>query len=185
MNEWIPESVAEAIGRHYRAAVRRAEDAYTSSMEDEDSVTGALGQAMTRKSGSVIVSGTRYQWRTTYRKFRGRGAGATEKQTGADGIFEIEVQDAAGDIIGRKAVLFQAKKEWQGRDRRLMSQSRRLSELPGAAIVVNYSRDGYKAASVEDVLEAEGDPPTLGSKRRSLIGRHARRPVRAMQDWPP
>ncbi len=175
MRELLPEPVVTAIQRHYERAISAAQEGYNSSREDEDSVTGALGQAMRRINGRVTVDGVVYRWRTTYRKFRGRGYKAAEKLFGADGIFEIEVFDDDGNTLGRKALLFQAKNNWRGRDERLTRQASQLSGVRGAAIVVNYGSEGYTAVSAEIVAEAEGNrsrlPPEAESPLSDVIAR--------------
>ncbi len=156
MNDGLAPQVMIAIQEHYKAAVNAAESNYESSVAEEDSITGALGQAM-EGTQIVQVDNVSYRVRTTYRKFRGRGPGALEKRTGADGIFQIEVRDSEGSITYQKGLLFQAKNDWSGLDSNLLAQTSRLSKMPNGGIAINYTPRGYFAARAESIVQAEGN----------------------------
>jgi hypothetical protein len=109
MEHILPASVIESIQKSYIQGVTQAVKGYRFAQEDEDTVTGALGQALFSDDQAVIVNGAVYVWRTTYQKFRGRGPNASEHIIGADGIFQIEVRGGQREMIFRKGLLFQAK----------------------------------------------------------------------------
>ena len=167
MNHILPQSVISSIQQSYLHGVTAAEKGYRYAQEDEDVVTGALGQALLSEDQSVVVDNTVYVWRTTYQKFRGRGKNAAEKLLGADGIIQIEVRDGQQQVVvARKGLLFQAKNNWQGRDLKLKSQSGLLSfpyKIP-VGIVINYSPRGYYAVPAETVYDADGDRGKIGDE---------------------
>lgn len=139
----------DILAAQYRSAIARAEEGYRRHVADEDAVTGGLGEAM-RASGRVRLSdGSVVTWTTTYTKLRGRGANPPEKRMGADGVFEIELQDALGRI-SRKSVAFQAKKNGRrSPDKRLRAQADQLAQLPGGGLVVVYTLNGYFAGDAQ------------------------------------
>lgn len=99
--------VRGVLADHYRVSIAAAVRGYADSAADEDAVTGALGQAL-RGEGTIRLDGKVVRWTTRYRKLRGRGRGAPEKMLGADGIFEVELEDDEG-VRSRKSLPFQAK----------------------------------------------------------------------------
>jgi hypothetical protein len=142
----------EVLAGHYRRGVASAVKNYQDSAADEDSVTGALGQAISG-DGAFVVDGKLIGWKTRYRKLRGRGPGAPEKRTGADGVFEIELEDDAG-IRSRKTLPFQAKNDASSYgDSDLREQAKQLTDLPGSGIVINYRADGYVVVPAEAVAK--------------------------------
>ena len=169
MEDILPLFVLNDIRDRYLAGVTSAEFGYKYSQGDEDSLTGALGQALLTPPRIVYDNeGNAFAWSIYYFKLRGRGADAPEKDIGADGIFQIEVQGVTGNIIRRKGLLFQAKKRWSGTDQRLREQAKQLSSDPHKAIVVDYSPNGYSAFLARDVVQAEGN-------RRKLSRRQVKR----------
>ncbi|MCI0626015.1 MAG: hypothetical protein L0387_30965 [Acidobacteria bacterium] len=105
-----------------------------------------------------------YHWRAFHYKLGGRGRGAAEREFGADGIFQLEVRNHFG-VVRRKGLLFQAKKEWRGSDRRLLHQVEQMAEYSPSAIVVDYRRSGFKGVAGGDVIEAKGNRRSLGAGR--------------------
>ncbi len=120
-SDCVPPQVLEDIQAHYRLSVANAQERYERSREDEDALTGDLGGALEGHTIREVGKAT-YSVRTKYHKLRGKGAGAAEKTTGADSIFEIEVRDSTGNILCRKGLLFQAKKNWTSSDGHLRAQ---------------------------------------------------------------
>jgi hypothetical protein len=157
VQDLLPKSVLDSIREAYLRGISAAERGYIFGQEDEDVLTGALGQALLSEDRAVVENREVYVWRITYNKFRGRGKNAAEKILGADGIFQIDVRDAEGQILRRKGLLFQAKKGWQGKDAKLASQASLLAWPPGVAVVINYTPNGYKACLANIVNDAEGD----------------------------
>jgi hypothetical protein len=160
VNDVLDPGVIAKIGEQMRDAARAAQENYESYMADEDTVTGALGGTFDHiVRGTFVVNGTRWSWRTRTKKLRGRGPGADEKEIGADGLFEIEVQDANGVILARKSLPFQAKNDRRGSRARLAEQARKIAALPGGGCVVDYSRDGYTAVNAQTVADQDGAWP--------------------------
>jgi hypothetical protein len=157
MRDLLPDFVRETIRDRYLAGVADAEAGFEYGEADEDSLTGALGQAISTKDWvTSSVDGQNYHWRIYYRKIRGRGAGAPEKHYGTDGIFQIEVADASGQLLRRKGLPFQAKKGWSSLDRSLASQAGKMLDMAGDGIVIDYTDHGYTACSASSVILAHG-----------------------------
>lgn len=166
MRELLPKRIRDEIAAQYESAVAMACEGFPSVQHEEDAATGGLGELI-RTTVKGELDG--YRWRTTWTKFRGRGPGALEKSTGADGIFEIRVLSTDGTVLGQKALPFQAKKEWAGRDGRLLGQLERIVRVFGDGLVVNYREDEYTGSRATDVIRANGDPRALAERQsRSL-----------------
>lgn len=153
----LPEPVIDSIRASYLRGIAAAERGYIYAQDDEDVVTGALGQALLSENQVVMADGSVFVWKTTYQKFRGRGKDATEKHLGADGIFQIEIQQRQQSTVFRKGLLFQSKNRWQGKDARLKEQAGSLAFPPEIGVVLDYSDEGFFACSAKDAYEAEGD----------------------------
>lgn len=168
IKELLPPLMFDRIRDRYLAGVADAEAFFSQSAADEDSLTGALGQAIATRpmifkgtDGDVLVA-------IEYLKIRGRGAGAPEATLGADGIFQIRVLDAAGSPIREKGLLFQAKKGWKHRDQDLASQCRSMIRASGGGMVINYGPSGYEAFSAQAVIDADGRRDDAEAARRPL-----------------
>lgn len=171
MRDVLPPEVLEQIGQQYFDAVREAEPGFENYQADEDSITGALGGSMDRMvKGSYSAGDSLYTWKTRTVKFRGRGAGAPEKEYGADAILELEVCDGLGNTIGRKVLPFQAKKAGRIDSRSLHDQSRRLNDLPGGGLVVVYGPEGYECTSAKEVLAVDGSWRQVQLRHRHDFG---------------
>jgi hypothetical protein len=163
--------VVDAIRDRFVAGVTLAEEDYEFSSGDEDSVTGALGQSVRQRPVAFQSGdGSPWIWSTSYYKLRGRGPGAPEKHTGADGIFQIHVQSESGQVIRMKGLPFQSKKNWRGTNKKLADQAEGLLSSCGDGIVIDFTKSGYYAAHVEAVAYARGSRPKVaqGSKLPSL-----------------
>lgn len=157
MLEFLPPLVVRTLQKHFYAGVKAAEVRFRYNEADEDSLTGALGERLNEPEPILIqTQNEAFEWRTEAYKIRGRGPGAPERTLGADGIFQLEVIDQRGHFLVRKGLLFQSKKAWTGRDRRLFSQTHDLLAQSSSAIVVDYSDTGYKAFTAQAVVAAEG-----------------------------
>ncbi len=109
-------------------------------------------------STPVEIDGSRWHWRVTTRKFRGKGELATESLIGADGIVQIEIIVPNGRMV-RKGILFQAKKGWIHHDNVLIKQIRMMEEAaPGGSVVFDYGPEAYRAAPGTSILESDGRP---------------------------
>lgn len=159
MKDALPDVVRRAIGAHLVRSGHRAEDGYPSGEEEEDALTGDLFRAVRRNwTRNVDIESGRWRWRIRTRKFRGRGELATEHLIGADGIVQIEVSTPDGALV-RKGLLFQAKKGWRHRDQDLVVQVSRMETVaPGGSAVFDYSPHGYRAATGQATLVANGRP---------------------------
>lgn len=157
MDDILPGPVLATLRDHYYAGVTHAELGYRFSSGDEDSLTGALGQALaTPMIVTVSTEAGDFAWSTEYFKLRGRGAHAPERRLGADGIFTLDVEDRQTGARRQKGLLFQAKHRWRRQDRKLVNQVRQMRECDPSAIVVDYSDQGYSAFDGGRVVEAEG-----------------------------
>jgi hypothetical protein len=141
----------------YVAGVANAEFAFDQHLADEDALTGALGQSLATLEPVVFDSGEQqYVFRLSYRKIRGRGHDAPEKRYGADGVFQIEVTDRTETVLRRKALPFQSKKNWRGKDKRLAEQASVMNSVTPGGIVVDYAATGYRACTTQAVIAAGG-----------------------------
>lgn len=157
MRDLLPNAVFDEIADQFRSATVDAVEDFEDNKADEDSLTGALASTLRRGvRGRARVGRAGYTWKTSLRKLRGRGRGAAEKIYGADAVLEIEVVDWAGEVVGRKLVPLQAKKNWRGTDRTLAKQCQRMDELPGNSLAVDYRGEGYTAVRSEAVVAAGG-----------------------------
>lgn len=153
----MPHAVLDHLRDRYVAGVANAEAMYESHSADEDTVTGALGQAIAMPQPIVVSIGeTEYLVRISYRKIRGRGPKAPEKRYGADGIFQISVIDRDGRMVREKGLPFQSKKGWRGKNSSLLSQAIDMKQELHGGLVVDFTEKGYRACPVEAVIEAKG-----------------------------
>jgi hypothetical protein len=166
IEDLLPNEVFQSVSRHLLRSGHRAENGFPSGEEEEDSLTGDLLRALRRSwSKPVGREGTRWRWRMTTRKFRGRGQSATESLIGADGIVQIEITRPTG-AVNRKGMLFQSKKGWMHRDQRLMEQVRQMEvAAPSGSAVFDYGPGEYRAAPGNIVVESNGRPTQVPFRR--------------------
>lgn len=154
---YIPEEVRNDILARVSEGVFATLEEFESAQEDEDVLTGHLGSKLTTRSRKIWVENGEirgfWTWSLQYRKFRGRGPGATEKALGADGIFELSLESFGQKQV--KSLLFQAKMADSG-GAGLVEQCVRLSTWREAAVVFLYSPEGLKAVSIDETLKARG-----------------------------
>jgi hypothetical protein len=167
VKDLLPESVRHLIRDRYLAGVADAEAQFEFNKADEDSLTGGLGQAISMAEPLAHrINGETYIWQTYYRKIRGRGPSAPERTLGADGVFQIEVLDRQGKVLRRKGLPFQAKKNWSGRDGKLVGQIGDMLREAGQGIAIDYSPRGYTACTAEDVVTMDGRKSALQTAGR-------------------
>lgn len=158
---FIPEEVKLRIRNHLSTQYAKALDGYYSANEDEDTLTGDLFSSLRIKNQEVTVQDDQisgvYKWSINYTKLRGRGADATEKLIGADGIVELELD--WGYKKESKSILFQAKHNWST-DTKLIEQCTLLSTWREAAFVLNYAPDKYEAFDLDFIFENRGKKPS-------------------------
>lgn len=158
MEDILPEAVLESLREHYYAGVMAAEIGYGHNSAKEDSVTGALGHSLlTLGIRLVQVDGHMYRWQAFHEVLSSQGPNTAEKEFGADGVFQLEVLDEAGHVVRRKALMFQAKKEWRGANKRLLEQAEDMVAYTPSAIVVDYRKSGFTGVAALDVIEAGGN----------------------------
>ena len=146
------------------ARATTAVEGWEDGSDDEDTLTGDLGATLRTRPSIVTSNGETWMWRVRYKKFRGRGPGALERPTGADGIFQIEV--TRGDEKHFKGLLFQAKKAGTT-DGRLAAQVERMEGLAsGGSAIFEYGPNAYRAATGHAYLTAGS--PSLRSKGAPL-----------------
>jgi hypothetical protein len=171
MQDILPEAVLLSLREHYYAAVMAAEIGYPRNAVNEESTTGALGHALfTPGIRHVVVGGRLYRWRATYEIVPSKGAGAAEKTFGADTVFQLEVLDAAGNVVRRKALMAQAKKNWTGANKKLLDQAARMLQYSPSAIVIDYRVTGFKGVPAGDVVEAGGNRRYIPREREKRLG---------------
>lgn len=158
MRDILPEFVMESLRDRYLAAVSDAESTFVMNSGDEDALTGALGQAvaMPRNQKFSTPEGL-YTVDIGYTKLRGRGKNAPERIYGSDGIFQIRIYDANGNVIRSKGLPFQSKKNWKGKNKKLSDQVRDMEQYTPGGIVIDFNSASYGACRAKDVIQAEGD----------------------------
>lgn len=155
------EEIRRTLADHYRRGVAVAVQGYADGAADDDAVTGALGQALRGQGELALPDGRIVRWATRHRKLRGRGRRAPEKHLGADGLFEIEMEDDERDR-SRKSLPFHARNGAADYgDSLLRGQAKRLNAFPGGGVVVSYQPGGYVAVDARLVADGEA---TRGSE---------------------
>jgi hypothetical protein len=152
------EGVRRTLSDHYRAGVAAAVRGQTEAGDDGEAITAALGRALTGQGELALAGGRTVRWTTRYRRLRGRGGRAPERNLGTEGLFEIEMEDAERDR-SRKTLPFQA---WTGTpgygEALVRGQAKRLSALPGGGVVVSYRSAGYAAVDAGAVAAGDATP---------------------------
>ena len=146
-------SVRRTLSERYRAGVADAVGACAAAAGDAEAAAEALGRALAGQGELVLADGRRLRWATRYRRLRGPGGRAPERNLGAEGLFEIEMEDEEKDK-SRKTLPFNA---WTGTpdyaDVLVRGQAKRLHAFPGGGVVVSYRRAGYVAVDAGIVAE--------------------------------
>ncbi len=147
------DSVRRTLSDLYRAGVAAAVQGYTEAADDSEAATAALGRALAGQGELALADGRIVRWATRYRRLSGRGGGAAERNLGAEGLFEIEMEDEEKDR-SRKTLPFRACTGAPGYgDTLLRGQAKRLSSYPGGGVVVSYRSSGYVAVDAGAVAE--------------------------------
>src|ERR1700761_1425881 len=120
----LPPVVLNFIRDRYVAGVANAQAQYQNAAGDEDSLTGALGALISTPEPVHFSFGSSIdiEVQIDFRKLRGRGQNAPEKRFGPDGIFQLQISTNGAPYF-RKGLPFQAKKNWNGRNRQLANQA--------------------------------------------------------------
>lgn len=163
MRQYLPKVIYTAIQSHLRNAAILAEGGWDAGNDEEDTLTGDLGATLRRTwSVPVSIDGHEWRWQVTYKKFRGRGPGAFEKYRGADGIFQIEIENIETSEFIRKGMLFQAKNQYNMRRAELTRQVSDMERLvPGGSAVIEYGPEIYRAFEGRRFLDIGDERPTI------------------------
>ncbi len=133
-------------------------------------MTGALGQALfTPGTRFIEVGGHVYRWRAFHEVLSSQGPNTAESEFGGDGVFQLEVLDEAGRVVRRKALMFQAKKDWRGANKKLLKQAEDMVAYTPSAIVVDYRRTGFTGVAAVDVIEAGGNRRFVPQERQKRL----------------
>jgi hypothetical protein len=163
----IPREVQADIANHLRTGIADAIRDYWSVSANEDTLSAYLGKALRQRERTVEVRMQElpriWTWSMMYASFGSHGPKSAEKFLGADGIFELTVDD--GYSRRTKSLLFQAKKERDFSDR-LYHQAIRLLTWREAAIVIDYSPDAYQAFLGSPLSQVGG--PSRSGRRMSV-----------------
>lgn len=172
MSLHLPRNVYEAVAEHLRSVGRRAHRHWETNQAHEDSLTGALfSQLTTHRTRRISGDHGKWLWRIKAYKFGSGGRGSQEKMIGADGILEIEIWHHGSGTIDQKSLLIQAKKQWSGRDTRLVKQINSIEHIaPGSSAAFDYGPDGYSAVKGKHVLTAEGYRNDLADRQIEPLG---------------
>lgn len=162
----LPKQFLALIRDRIKAGVSDAEAKFRLNQDEEDSLTGALAQAISttaplRFGGPEGV----FDFAIESYKLRGRGEGAPEKRLGADGILQISVSKNGRSVFA-KGLPFQAKKFGGFANAAVRKQAHDLYDTSQSGIIVRYSDKGYTGTDVRNLLNDAGaglaaqKPPT-------------------------
>lgn len=165
MTSYLPKGVLDVIRGQYLRGIREAEAKYRFNAADEDSLTGALGSALSMAEPVLVPADNGdYLIQVEHRRIRGKGPGAPEKLLGADGIFEIEVFDEGGNSIWMKGLPFQSKSRWLTSSKKMIKQAKDMLRSSGTGVIIDFKEDGYEACSAEHLVEQRGSKRMLRVK---------------------
>jgi hypothetical protein len=176
MKDIIPKSLFAEISDHLIVKSKSVARIWESSSDEEDSITGHFcGQLQTDWSRQKNYGNQgRWQWRVSYKKFRSKGAHAFEHIIGADGLFQIEIEQKDIGILETKGLLFQAKKYKLGLDSNLSDQVHKMEAIAkSASAVFVYGRERFQAISSNEYLNQKNtnhDPNDSLSSIGNFLG---------------
>ena len=159
LRNFVPESLIRRIKEHISESIAKSVRLFHLNEADEDSLTGALGQALSTSEQIVVVeNGIRYTCSIESYKIGGKGIGAPESRTGADGIFQVCVL-CGNQPIFRKGLPFQAKKISRYYEREAIPQAEMMLNTSGTGIVVRFGPKGYDAADARNLKKDSSNVP--------------------------
>jgi hypothetical protein len=191
IRQFVPQIVLRDIKNHVIATVERGELGWRAAPGSEDVLTGHLFGVMQSKwSAEHLEDDYVWRWRIEYRKFRsGNQYSNEEKPTGADGIFQVEVErfriavSPSGmekvrietvdlETSFKKGMLFQAKRsDSKEGPERLLAQLKNMEMLtPQNAVYLEYGPQGYRAAKAADVIGVDGVVKQLDKSKSPSFG---------------
>jgi hypothetical protein len=151
----VPQEFLDLIRDRIKAGVADAESLFAINHQEEDALTGALGQAIsTPRPIRYTTSLADFTYHITTHKLRGRGDGAEEKQFGADGVFQVEVFENGARVFV-KGLPFQAKNGGGFLNARTRRQSAAMLETTGSGVVVRFSPAGYTAVDARKIVATQ------------------------------
>lgn len=162
MRDLLPGYVMSSLHDRFVAGVADAEAHFSIHEADEDAVSGALGQSIAMQT-PVEFSGPQGNFAVaiTYKKIRGRGPGAPERRYGADGLFQISVRDQWGIVLRQKAVPYQAKMNWKGKNTDLYGQAMKMQKHFDSGVVISFTERGYRACAASLAVATKGSLPQI------------------------
>lgn len=154
----VPQDVIRRLKTHFTEKIEEAVARYRFNDADEDSLTGALGHALSTAKPIIVTvfDGMVYSFSIGSYKILGKGPGAPEKRTGADGIIQIRVE-SDGKRLFEKGLPFQAKKLNRYHEAEVAPQAKDMLRTSGSGIVLRFSPDGYDAQDVRHTVAAQTD----------------------------
>lgn len=154
----VPKPVLDLIRDRIKAGVTDAEAKFRLNEADEDAITGALGHAISTPAPVLVTTPEgAFSYEITSIKIRGRGLNAPEKRLGADSIFQVSVTKGNTRIFA-KGLPFQAKKGGGFGNAKVIKQAIDLYRTSKTGTVVRYSRKGYTAVDVREMVSRHTGP---------------------------
>jgi hypothetical protein len=174
LQDVIPEQVFLAIQTYLRERTAHAERGWEGGADDEDALTGDFGGSLrTPHWIESMQNGTLWRWQVRYKKVRGKGDGAPEKEIGADGVFQIEVHPQSRPLVVYKGILFQAKKDRGSSRSDLIDQVEDMERIaPGGSAVFEFGPEGYRGASGKVILATRRRRPERIPHPEESLGRY-------------
>lgn len=162
----VPQGLIRRLKTHFTEKIEEAVGRYRFNDADEDSLTGALGHALSTPQPIVVTAfnGAVYSFSIESYKILGKGPGTPEKRTGADGIIQISIE-SDGKPIFAKGLPFQAKKLNRYHEAEVAPQAADMFRTSRSGIVLRFGPDGYDACDVRHSVPQETDeeiPTTRG-----------------------
>ncbi len=172
MRDVLPKPLFDAMEGHLRDRGSEGHSGWESASEDEDTLTGDFCGSLRTPWRQVKTDNGKWQWRISYKKFRGRGRNAFEKHSGADGIVQVEVHGPTGEVT-TKGVLFQSKKARGSSRSDLADQVAKMEGLaPNGSAVFEFGPEGYRAAAGSIMLEEIKTQPNRIPHPQQNIGEY-------------
>ena len=154
----VPQGLIRRLKTHFTEKIEEAVGRYRFNDADEDSLTGALGHALSTPQPIVVTAfkGAVYSFAIESYKILGKGPGTPERRTGADGIIQISVE-SDGKRLFTKGLPFQAKKLSRYCESQVVSQAADMFRTSRSGIVLRYGPNGYDACDVRHSAKEEID----------------------------
>lgn len=148
----VPPGLLRRIKAHFTESIAEAIQGFRFNEVDEDSLTGALGQALSTPEHVVTVAnGASYSFGIESYKILGKGPGTPEHRVGADGISQVSVR-SNGRLIFEKGLPFQAKKLSRYRVADVIPQANDMLRTSGSGIVLRFGPHEYDAADARHLV---------------------------------